>query len=76
MDVKVVGFLVNFSMDGVFIVSCNIGNCMIYIFFFFIVDWFKGDKFVEEIYEGLFVWFFNKNVMDKVWEVGEILYEV
>ncbi|XP_024376955.1 uncharacterized protein [Physcomitrium patens] len=75
MDAKAVGFSVNFSMDGALTASCNTGNRMTYTPLPSTVDWPKGDKLVEETYEGLLARPFNKNVMDKVREAGEIPYE-
>jgi hypothetical protein len=39
------------------------------------VDWPKGAKLIEGTYEGALVHPFNKNVMEKVREAGEIPYE-
>ena len=71
-----VGFSVNFSIDGALIVSCGAGEGMIYTPLPSTVDWPKGDKLIEETYEGILARPFNKNVMDKVREAGEIPYEV
>ncbi|KAG0595708.1 hypothetical protein M758_UG190600 [Ceratodon purpureus] len=75
-EANAVGFSVNFTIDGVLTASCNAGDGMSYTPLPSTVDWPKGDKLIEETYEGLLLRPFNKNVMDKVREAGEIRYEV
>lgn len=74
-ETNAVGFFVNFSVHGVLTMSCNAGNRMTYTTLPSTVNWPKEEKFIEETYEGLLVRPFNKNVMDKVREAGEIAYE-
>lgn len=75
-EANAVGFSVNFTTDGVLAASCNAGDGMSYTPLPSTVDWPKGDKLIEETYEGVLPRPFNKNVMDKVREAGEIAYEV
>lgn len=75
VEAKALNFYVNFTTEGALITSCNSEIGRSYTPLPSTLDWPKADKLIEENYEGKLPRPFNKNVMDKVREAGEISYE-
>lgn len=72
---EALGFHVNFTMNGALTVSCNAATRLTYTPLPSTLDWPKADKLVEEAYEGTLRRPFNKLVMEKVREAGEVPYK-
>lgn len=72
---KALDFHVNLTMDGALTASCNASTHLTYTPLPSTLDWPKVDKLVEEAYEGTLHRPFNKLVMEKIREAGEVPYK-